>query len=237
MKSSDLATPVDLAAFETFARDRGLDLKFTDDVVLRIPRLLGVAVAYLDQYRGTFDFLCDVQMSYMTTGRITVSQARGVLNCMLAEYRRSDKSPRQLALEEAPQGPVAAAVENGTYTIVLPDDDYFTLRVADANWGDFPAGTQSIAFLSGPENETDFTGCAFRYANGTVRMWKRFNGGELEHKVRLALHALASIDEQREAGEAYALRSGRCSKCGRKLTVPASLHRGMGPDCAMKFGL
>ena len=38
------------------------------------------------------------------------------------------------------------------------------------------------------------------------------------------------------AGEAYALESANCFRCGRKLTVPVSIHRGLGPECASKWG-
>jgi SNF2 family DNA or RNA helicase len=36
-------------------------------------------------------------------------------------------------------------------------------------------------------------------------------------------------------GLSYAMNSGRCWKCGRELTVPASIHRGLGPDCAQQY--
>jgi len=50
-----------------------------------------------------------------------------------------------------------------------------------------------------------------------------------------------STDEARQnflnLAEAHALSSGNCLACLRTLTVPASIHRGLGPDCAARLGL
>ena len=43
--------------------------------------------------------------------------------------------------------------------------------------------------------------------------------------------------DQLRGRERYAMLSGRCSRCGATLTVPASLYRGMGPVCAQKEGV
>jgi hypothetical protein len=40
-----------------------------------------------------------------------------------------------------------------------------------------------------------------------------------------------------ELGKNYAVRSGRCFMCNRKLTTPGSVHFGYGPDCAQQNGL
>ena len=154
--------------------------------------------------------------------------------------------PQALAYRHDPVGPnadhapaQARIIENGTYTIVFDEDDayYRTLRLRDDFRADGPEGAQVVEHLVGPDNELDFAGCAF-LEGGRLRVWKRFRGGELQRELEDAVRALVGGDvDPGEAREAYAIRSGRCSACGRKLTVPASLHRGMGPDCAEKRGL
>ena len=37
-----------------------------------------------------------------------------------------------------------------------------------------------------------------------------------------------------KAGWKYADATGRCYICNKKLTVEASIHKGLGPDCAKK---
>ena len=123
----------------------------------------------------------------------------------------------------------------GYYTVVLEDDSHVTLRVSD--WKSKP-GTIIVAFLDGPDNTGDYQGFAsFDTASGTGGVWKRFENGY--ERQRKALEILAAMGTEDIAGarEGYAMRSGRCAICGRMLTVPASIHRGIGPECAAKAGI
>lgn len=133
--------------------------------------------------------------------------------------------------------PVSFDAPLGTYTVVgLPGaggKDYVTVRIktpgANSNWH----GKVLVEFLSGADNERDFTAFGELTAAG-VHVWGRFR-----NNVRIGVYAQAvetitggTADERNEAGLAYALQSGNCYRCGRTLTVPASIHRGLGPDCA-----
>ena len=125
---------------------------------------------------------------------------------------------------------VNASIPNGTYTVVF-NDERRTLRLRSADWAkDLPPGSQVAEFLSGADNESDYTGFAF-IVKGKPRVWKRFRSDQL---IVTALHALLDQDEEgvKEAGYRYALESSRCYRCNRTLTVPASIHRGLGPVCA-----
>lgn len=127
-------------------------------------------------------------------------------------------------------------LENGTYTVVRPDGTYVTLRVK-AHWeADRAArGDQVVQYLSGPDNTTNFTGFAF--LNGTnARVWSRMVGRVNNQNAALCHLLNQGVEDRATARETYALRSGRCSNCGRRLTVPASLHRGLGPECARRLG-
>lgn len=120
----------------------------------------------------------------------------------------------------------------GTYTVVFSENQYETIKIERVKNGAL-AGRYIASFLSGPDNELDFQGFAFVNEYGDVHTWKKYNNLEGGLKYRAVQIILQDIDGAKEKGqEAYAMRSGRCSRCGRKLTVPASLHRGLGPDCA-----
>lgn len=135
--------------------------------------------------------------------------------------------------------PTSTSSLTGTYTVVLgaDDDEYITLKFeAGAKWAD---GKTVVSFLSGPDNEIAYTGFASLEPAG-LRIWKRFK--EDTRLVAAAQFLLTgNVDEAHERflnlAEAYALRSGRCMRCGHKLTVPTSLHRGLGPDCAGREGV
>ena len=71
--------------------------------------------------------------------------------------------------------------------------------------------------------------------SSTVYFWKRFKAANPPERLERIKRAFdrAARDPQ-AAGLAFALREGACYRCGRTLTVPASVHRGLGPECARK---
>jgi len=127
-------------------------------------------------------------------------------------------------------------LSNGTITIesLRPDGGHRTFRIRtqpeDSN---FAPGRRVVALLSGPDNESDYTGFAFVAEDGGgVDVWRSKRG----------------MDEKRSTWEWYAdmltrpgiyqtqgyryLVSQRCRRCNRKLTDPISISEGIGPECA-----
>lgn len=160
-----------------------------------------------------------------------------VLAAVLEEVREiyRERFTPASATEPVDPRPRPIEVPEGTFTVEYPDGSYETLRIRREAWAD---GKAVASFLSGPDNETSFTGFAFVGLGPEVRVWSRFANLKGSRKVD-ALRVILLGDPEENAGlrEAYAMRSGRCGRCGRKLTVPASLHRGLGPECAEKLGL
>ena len=121
---------------------------------------------------------------------------------------------------------VKLAIREGTYTVVVMDT-HRTFRVHTPRQGVL-AGKTILQYLSGADNESDYTGFAFVTERG-ISIWRRFSSdSELVRMARVLLDPTRAED----AGYAYALESSRCYRCGKKLTVPASIHRGLGPICA-----
>lgn len=124
---------------------------------------------------------------------------------------------------------------DGTYTLAYKDGSHFTFKIETVTKGQL-VGKRIISYLAGSDNTHDFYGFAF-LNDGNVCVWKKFRGGKLDERAR-HLEILFNMPERLEAaGLEYAVRSGRCRRCNRKLTVPASIHRGYGPDCAEMIGL
>lgn len=123
----------------------------------------------------------------------------------------------------------------GYYTIVFNEvaDDRITLRVRD-HWDEAgkARGEMVVDYLSGPDNTRDYVGFGFLTPRGRQNwsVWKRFRDNE-----RLARALWGLFEDSEKAGMEYAIRSGNCYRCGRTLTVPASVHRGLGPVCAEKL--
>lgn len=120
-------------------------------------------------------------------------------------------------------------VGDGFYTIVRPDGSYRTLRLRTQDEDDqFMPGKQIIGYLRGANNDTDYVNFG-HVDRGVVRVWKKH-----QYDSSLASDSAILFGDTDKAREAYALESGRCSRCNRTLTVPASLHAGVGPECAKK---
>jgi uncharacterized protein DUF6011 len=154
---------------------------------------------------------------------------------------RVPRAPKVTATASVTQG---VSVPLGTYTVVLGDeDDYVTMRVDRAAFVK-DANKTMISYLCGSDNELSYKGFAFVDERG-VHVWSRYRS---ESRIVDAANVLWSL-AQKQAGltdahetflkyaEAYAMQSGKCARCRRTLTVPASLHRGLGPDCAQIEGL
>lgn len=210
--------------------------KFTPDDVAGNDELYRAACKYARDYDDDFDFMLDMRDALAEWGKLTPGQAKGVLNCMLAELRRRARQEDIAAKVEqhkAKGEPVERVVPNGTYTVDgLPDGARVTLRLFDDFRKDVPEGTQAAAFLFGADNESDYLPFAFVQSK-EISVWKRYKDGYQNQQAALAV-LLGSADPLKY-GEAYALASGRCFRCARTLTVPTSLHRGLGPECAKQI--
>lgn len=140
-------------------------------------------------------------------------------------------APAQPSQSDRPVIRVMQPVPDGKYTITFEDGSYRTLRVRTQDESaSFKPGHQIVDFLSGSDNDNDYTGFADINDRGYANVWRKHLGNtELIEALRVL------VADPKAAATAYGQRSGRCGLCGRTLTVPSSIEAGMGPDCAKKF--
>ena len=174
----------------------------------------------------------DTVREALPTGCFNKQTASALIDMLLSPDWKLGKPA---AIENVNQ---TVAVPEGTYTVVLDavTNDYVTIRIATEKWAD---GKVVASYLAGPDNTCSYKGFGFVTAKG-ASVWKRFaDNGRLT--AALQFLATGNVDEAHEEflarAEAYALASGQCMRCGHKLTVPASLHRGLGPECAKREGV
>jgi hypothetical protein len=158
-------------------------------------------------------------------------QAAQILNAELATKRGAGVEEVEILdltkVDIPRQAPVTAqtrTIPNGYYTVEFPNGDYRTLKVSP--WES--RGIQMVSYLCGPDNTTDYKG--FAELDGTAsRLWRNFREDTI---LARALDILTAAEDRSALTEGFARRSGRCSRCGRVLTVPSSLNAGLGPECA-----
>jgi hypothetical protein len=125
----------------------------------------------------------------------------------------------------------------GRYTVVWPNGSWRTFRFWEAKWRDSGKPYTAIGYLAGPDNTTNYVKCGdAALGSQQVRIWRKFHADSM---IREGLEFLLAhgVENLLKAGEMYAIKSERCSRCNHPLTVPASVHRGLGPDCAELLGV
>jgi hypothetical protein len=111
----------------------------------------------------------------------------------------------------------------GTYTLPTLEGHRTFKVIVQRPDAEFAPGQTILAYLSGSDNESNYTSFAFIRGN-RLSVWNRFKGNEA--LIRDAEAFLADPDS------AEAARN--CLYCGRKLTTLESIARGIGPECNKK---
>jgi len=140
--------------------------------------------------------------------------------------------------EDAPAAPVSTSAHKGDlpegrFTVQFADGTYKTIRIRRQDEdAQFMPSRLVLSYLSGSDNDSDYTSFAHVDEGGNTRVWKKYR-----QNTALVEALKVLVGSPTAAREAYAEQSGCCSRCGRTLTVPTSLHAGLGPECAKKVDL
>lgn len=164
---------------------------------------------------------------------LTVRTASDLINALKAlPFKRTNRTSGSFV----PSSDVAG-LEEGTYTVASNHGhEWVTLRLRRESWCD---GKMVISYLYGSDNDYSYKAFGFVTPTG-VRPFQAFRGNTrlLEAAQTLLVTPLTTAREAfLQQAETYALASGRCLNCLHTLTVPASLHRGLGPVCARNLGV
>lgn len=88
-----------------------------------------------------------------------------------------------------------------------------------------------VALLRGPENDTDYSYLGTLRA-GAYRHGYRSKIGADAPSARAFAWFWQRVQDNRLPDSLEVWHEGYCGRCGRSLTVPESVARGLGPDCA-----
>lgn len=118
-----------------------------------------------------------------------------------------------------------------TFTLQSPrTGKRFTYRVRRA--GDAP-DLYFVALLRGGDNEGDYTYMGV-IADGVLQQTAKSRVRPDAPSWKALYWFLNRVFDRAEVVSAVFVPSNRCARCGRLLTVPSSVHAGLGPECARR---
>jgi len=199
-----------------------MDRKFTDEDVLASDFLPNGALYYLHIYKGNFDYMISMRNNLNKYHALYLGQVRGILNVLRAELARNEKEQNaegfpqildlfEKAKEQGLKRPRIRFLIEGNRRAVI-----YAAISTGKNPGCFYVKVSS-----------DYAGMV--HADGGAD-W-RLNQNE---PVKVALRALDN-DPIKVLAQ-YGHETGECGICGKTLTDPISVSRGIGPVCLGRVG-
>lgn len=130
---------------------------------------------------------------------------------------------------------------NATFTIDNGKGEHYTFKIRQPKKQNpqFTGPTPFFAsLLTGPDNENSYSYMGIACAvTGSIRLTKASRMTEESVPVKVLAWALKHALGDKILPAGYAIRhQGTCGCCGRTLTHPESLTRGIGPECWSKMG-
>lgn len=113
----------------------------------------------------------------------------------------------------------------------------YTYRITRAKNALDETGVHFVKVLTGPENENNYS------YFGYIKNKEYYPGGSKAKigndapSVVAFKWAFDKLMQDAELSHLEVWHDGRCGRCGRKLTVPESVERGIGPECAVIMGI
>jgi hypothetical protein len=204
------------------------------------PMLRAAATEYLFTYQGDFDWLNEQKPYLRTKNGLSDGRAKGVLNCLMADVRRTKRQAAAEAAADAPT-PIVTGLDlrtapNGRFRVVLDDKATFVLSLEDATWAtNKPKGTRSAGIRIGSK----FQFAGFVDLNGQLAVSRKvepYDEALLMRSLKVLLDGVRDGSWMVWALN-YTQDCKQCSFCGTELDDPKSLRVGYGPTCAKKNGL
>lgn len=123
---------------------------------------------------------------------------------------------------------------NATFTVDNGKGKHYTFKVRRKEANDnFQNEVFFLSVMWGTDNENDYRYMGVLKYDGIVRLTRGSKVSADDNRLKVAQWAIKKVLTGTELPDGYAImHAGRCCKCGRKLTNPASIENGVGPECA-----
>lgn len=121
---------------------------------------------------------------------------------------------------------------NALFTVSNPTGERYTYKIRKPR----PTTPYFVSLLTGPDNRTSYTYIGLyipQRPNDPIQLTQKSKLPPTSTPIRVFSWAVRLIRSGRPIPQGYAIQhEGRCCRCGRVLTVPESIERGIGPECA-----
>ena len=134
-----------------------------------------------------------------------------------------------------------ALAGNATFTVTSKKTGArYTLKFV-APKDDPESSRRFVSLLAGPDNEADYTYLGMLFDTHapkfTLTQKSRMHGNSPPVlAAKFLCHRVFSHPDAPLPPDLEIRHAGRCGRCNRTLTVPESIDRGIGPECANKMG-
>jgi hypothetical protein len=129
---------------------------------------------------------------------------------------------------------------NATFTVDNGKGTHYTFKIRQPK-KDNPRFTGSAphfaSLLTGPDNVNSYSYLGMITEREGFKLTKASTMNDDSTPVKVFRWALKHALGDRQLPAGYAIHhEGKCGCCGRALTVPESIKRGIGPECWSKLG-
>lgn len=96
-----------------------------------------------------------------------------------------------------------------------------------------------VKVMTGTDNENSYTfiGTVFTKYNNSFKYSQKSKISETATSVKVFAFIIKQLAANKLDSRIEVWHEGRCCCCGRKLTVPESIEKGIGPDCETRYSL
>lgn len=129
---------------------------------------------------------------------------------------------------------------HAVFTVGNDKGEHYTYQVTKSKPSKDRMPVHFVALLTGPDNENDYNYLGLYDSTKLLRMTKASRLAEDSKPCKVFRWALRKVRDNQSGDrlpQGYTIRhAGKCCRCGRTLTTPESIERGIGPECADKMG-
>lgn len=98
------------------------------------------------------------------------------------------------------------------------------------------ATVRFVSVLTGQNNETDYSFLGTVFEDGTFRFSPKAKVSPTAPSAKAAQWFFGRVQAKAIPTALEVWHHGKCCRCGRTLTVPESIHNGIGPECIKHRG-